>query len=300
MHPGPMNRGVEIDSDVADLPQAVIEEQVTNGIADPDVAALPVAGRRRRGGHSMAERDPVRRSARRRPASPAATRSRTCSSAASRSRRSGPVSPPTGPRRSTCAGLILAPGSRGPAHAPARAGLRAQGDDRDRHAGRGGRAATPRSRRWPTPIRSPTTRASWPRSARRPPPRGSCDVFPVGAITKGLAGESLAEIGEMVEAGVRVFSDDGNCVPTGAGAPQRADLREGVPRRGRDRRPLRGRLARARAARCTRAPNSYTLGLAGRPAEAEEIDRGARHRAGAAHRRPAPRLPRLVRRARSS
>ncbi len=33
MHPGPMNRGVEIDSDVADLPSSVIEEQVTNGIA---------------------------------------------------------------------------------------------------------------------------------------------------------------------------------------------------------------------------------------------------------------------------
>ena len=33
MHPGPMNRGVEIDSEVADMPQAVIEEQVTNGIA---------------------------------------------------------------------------------------------------------------------------------------------------------------------------------------------------------------------------------------------------------------------------
>ena len=33
MHPGPMNRGVEIDSDVADLPRAVMEEQVTNGIA---------------------------------------------------------------------------------------------------------------------------------------------------------------------------------------------------------------------------------------------------------------------------
>jgi aspartate carbamoyltransferase catalytic subunit len=28
-----MNRGVEIDSDVADLPNSVIEEQVTNGIA---------------------------------------------------------------------------------------------------------------------------------------------------------------------------------------------------------------------------------------------------------------------------
>ena len=43
---------------------------------------------------------------------------------------------------------------------------------------------------------------------------GLCDVFPVGAITKGLEGESLAEIGDMVEAGVRMFSDDGKCVPT--------------------------------------------------------------------------------------
>jgi aspartate carbamoyltransferase catalytic subunit len=33
MHPGPMNRGVEIDSDVADGHQSVILEQVANGIA---------------------------------------------------------------------------------------------------------------------------------------------------------------------------------------------------------------------------------------------------------------------------
>lgn len=33
MHPGPINRGVEIDSDVADGPQSVILEQVTNGLA---------------------------------------------------------------------------------------------------------------------------------------------------------------------------------------------------------------------------------------------------------------------------
>jgi aspartate carbamoyltransferase catalytic subunit len=33
MHPGPMNRGVEIDSDIADGPQSVILEQVTNGLA---------------------------------------------------------------------------------------------------------------------------------------------------------------------------------------------------------------------------------------------------------------------------
>jgi dihydroorotase len=40
------------------------------------------------------------------------------------------------------------------------------------------------------------------------------DVFPVGAITRGLEGETLAELGEMVAAGVRMFSDDGRCVPT--------------------------------------------------------------------------------------
>ncbi len=33
MHPGPMNRGVEIDSEVADSSRSVILEQVTNGIA---------------------------------------------------------------------------------------------------------------------------------------------------------------------------------------------------------------------------------------------------------------------------
>jgi aspartate carbamoyltransferase catalytic subunit len=33
MHPGPMNRGVEIASDVADSPRSVILDQVTNGIA---------------------------------------------------------------------------------------------------------------------------------------------------------------------------------------------------------------------------------------------------------------------------
>ncbi|MEX2153581.1 MAG: aspartate carbamoyltransferase catalytic subunit [Gemmatimonadaceae bacterium] len=33
LHPGPMNRGVEIDSDVADGPFSVILDQVTNGVA---------------------------------------------------------------------------------------------------------------------------------------------------------------------------------------------------------------------------------------------------------------------------
>ena len=33
LHPGPMNRGVEIDSDVADGQHSVILPQVTNGVA---------------------------------------------------------------------------------------------------------------------------------------------------------------------------------------------------------------------------------------------------------------------------
>jgi dihydroorotase len=43
---------------------------------------------------------------------------------------------------------------------------------------------------------------------------GYCDVFPVGAVTVGLAGQQLAELGAMADcaARVRVFSDDGNCV----------------------------------------------------------------------------------------
>jgi len=38
---------------------------------------------------------------------------------------------------------------------------------------------------------------------------GLCDVFPIGAITKGLKGEELAEIGLMVKAGIVAISDDG-------------------------------------------------------------------------------------------
>jgi aspartate carbamoyltransferase catalytic subunit len=33
MHPGPMNRGIEIESSLADSPASVITQQVTNGVA---------------------------------------------------------------------------------------------------------------------------------------------------------------------------------------------------------------------------------------------------------------------------
>ncbi len=44
MHPGPVNRGVELDSDVADGPHSVILDQVTNGVAVRMAALYLVSG----------------------------------------------------------------------------------------------------------------------------------------------------------------------------------------------------------------------------------------------------------------
>jgi aspartate carbamoyltransferase catalytic subunit len=45
MHPGPMNRGVEIDSDVADSNQSIILQQVENGVAVRMAVLYLLAGR---------------------------------------------------------------------------------------------------------------------------------------------------------------------------------------------------------------------------------------------------------------
>jgi aspartate carbamoyltransferase catalytic subunit len=47
MHPGPMNRGVEIDSDVADGPQSAITRQVANGVAVRMAVLAEIAEARR-------------------------------------------------------------------------------------------------------------------------------------------------------------------------------------------------------------------------------------------------------------
>jgi dihydroorotase len=97
---------------------------------------------------------------------------------------------------------------------------------------------------------------------------GLCDVFPVGAITKGLAGESLAEIGEMAGAGVRMFSDDGRCV-------QRARLlRLALEYAGPFDVPIAEHCEEESLAEGAQMHEGYyssVLGLAGQPREAEEI-----------------------------
>jgi len=45
MHPGPINRGVEIDSDVADSGQSIILQQVENGVAVRMAVLYLLAGR---------------------------------------------------------------------------------------------------------------------------------------------------------------------------------------------------------------------------------------------------------------
>jgi dihydroorotase len=99
---------------------------------------------------------------------------------------------------------------------------------------------------------------------------GSCDVFPVGAISRGLAGETLAEMGEMVEAGVRVFSDDGRSVPTARLLRNALTYVKAFPadvvlaEHAEDASLVEGGQMHEGA-------RSSALGLAGRPAEAEEI-----------------------------
>ncbi len=46
MHPGPINRGVEITSDVADSKQSIILEQVENGVAVRMAVLYLLAGRK--------------------------------------------------------------------------------------------------------------------------------------------------------------------------------------------------------------------------------------------------------------
>ena len=44
MHPGPVNRNIELDSEVADSEQSVILNQVTNGVAVRMAALYLLAG----------------------------------------------------------------------------------------------------------------------------------------------------------------------------------------------------------------------------------------------------------------
>ena len=207
-HPGPMNRGLEITADAADEARSLILDQVSAGVAvrmsvlyhllggsgvsDEVTAAaylLQGADVLGAGRSDLLLQDGVVR----------------------RAVPAGEV--PRGAHRIDADGLVALPGlvdlhthlrepgredaetiqtgsaaAAGGFHRSAR-----DGQHRSGHRHRRGRRAGPRA---------------------GPGQAGLVDVQPVGAVTKSLAGEQLAELGLMARsrARVRVFSDDGKCV----------------------------------------------------------------------------------------
>ena len=60
LHPGPMNRGIEITPEVADGPQSCVLEQVTNGVAvRMAILYLLTTGDSCDGSHPAAQTDPA-------------------------------------------------------------------------------------------------------------------------------------------------------------------------------------------------------------------------------------------------
>jgi dihydroorotase len=97
-----------------------------------------------------------------------------------------------------------------------------------------------------------------------------CDVFPAGAITVGRAGSRLAPMAEMAELGVRLFTDDGagvqdsrlmrRAMEYAAGLPQRVVMAQHCEDD-----------ALSGGGHMHEGEWSSRLGIAGQPAEAEEL-----------------------------
>ncbi|MCF8588005.1 dihydroorotase [Gordonia liuliyuniae] len=98
---------------------------------------------------------------------------------------------------------------------------------------------------------------------------GLVDIHPVGAVTVGLAGEQLAEMGMMAQgaAGVRLFSDDGKCVHDPVLMKRALEYSRGlgvlISQHSEDPRLTVGAVAHD-------GPTAARLGLAGWPRAAEE------------------------------
>ena len=226
MHPGPMNRGVEIASDVADLPRAVITDQVTNGIAvrmSLLYLILGGDGARTRGAREEAraptrptpEPEPTCRSAE------AMLRCRTAVPAASawstrpRARTASPTSLVEDESIAEVGAGLAAPARGGdrrrragawrPGLVDLHAHLREPGFEHKETVETGSRAAAAGgfTALCAMPNTDPVTDnvAIVAEVRALADKAGLCDVFPAGAITRGLEGESLTDIAEMAEAG---------------------------------------------------------------------------------------------------
>ena len=120
----------------------------------------------------------------------------------------------------------------------------------------------------PNTVPPNDTRAVTELIVRRAREVGACHVRPVGAISKGLAGETLAEIGELRDAGCVAVSDDGRPVMS-SGLMRRAleyAATFGVPvvQHAED-------LGLSAGGVMNEGPHATRAGLRGQPAAAESV-----------------------------
>ena len=278
MHPGPMNRGIEIAADVADAPNAVITEQVANGALGAHGRACTCCSAR----GSILPRDPKLVI------------------------KGGTVVDATGTRRADVAvrggviaavgdgldakhvldadGLRRRPRPRRPPHAPAPAGPGGSRDGRDRRTRRRARRLH-RGRRHAEHRTGDRLRGGRPRGPGAGPPRR-----PATSTRRGRSpwagGERLSPMAEMAELGVQLFTDDGAGVqdarPDAPGARVRARSRP-------SRWPSTARTPHSRAARhMHEGAWSSRLGHRRDAGRSRDGDGPARHRARAADRRSGP------------
>ena len=145
--------------------------------------------------------------------------------------------------------------------------------------------ATPRCSRWPTPNRWPTSPVVTDHVWNRGQQVGLVDVHPVGAVTVGLEGKQLTEMGMMADgaAQVRMFSDDGICVDDPLVMRRALEYATGlgvlIAQHAEEPRLTVGAVAHE-------GPNAARLGLAGWPRVGRGVDRRARRDPGRAT--PAP------------
>ena len=260
MHPGPMNRGVEIDPRVADSADvARSPTQVRSGLVVRMAVLYDLLDRRAR----------VARARQRRRWRDALLPQRPLATASSLAGRVldpaqgidvafavtvddgviAAIEPGRGARRARARA-----GVRRPARPPAHAGPRGRGDDRARAPRPRRPAATARSSRCRTPTRSSTRPPCSARSSRRRA-REARRARPASwpRSRRAQRGEELTEMAELADAGAAAFTDDGRPVVS-AGLMRRALQYSARHRAARSRSTARSRRSRA-TARCTRAPS---------------------------------------------